>query len=112
MPRPATEVEAALLAKGMDRDDNHHVMLRKRIEGVTHLVTRISHGRGGEVNDGLAKLMASQCCLQLAEFWRLVDCSLTEEEWDALCHRAVRRWSQPVPAMLTPRCAAAGRNSR
>lgn len=28
--------------------------------------------------------MANQCCLQLREFWNLVDCPLSEEEWDAL----------------------------
>jgi hypothetical protein len=28
--------------------------------------------------------MGKQLYLQLAEFWKLVDCPLTEEEWDAL----------------------------
>jgi hypothetical protein len=28
--------------------------------------------------------MANQLCLQLAEFWRLVDCPMTEDEWDEL----------------------------
>jgi hypothetical protein len=68
----------------MERDESHHVMFRKTVEGVTHLVTRVSQGRRGEVNDSLAKLMANQCCLQLAEFWRLIDCPLSEAEWEAL----------------------------
>lgn len=76
-------VEQALLAKGMERDESHHTMFRKSIEGVTHLVTRISHG-SSEINDSLAKLMGNQLCLQLKEFWQLVDCPLDEQEWDRL----------------------------
>jgi hypothetical protein len=83
VPRPVTEVEAALLAKGMERDESHHHMFRKTIDGVTHLVTRTSHG-ANEIGDGLAKLMANQCCLQLGEFWNLVDCPLSEDDWNAL----------------------------
>lgn len=55
-------------------------MFRKTIAGVTQLVTRTSHG-AREINDGLAKLVANQCCLQLREFWDLVECPLDEEEW-------------------------------
>ena len=73
--RPVGTVEGALLAKGMERDESHHHMYRKTIEGVTQLVTRISHS-AGEIDDGLAKLMANQLCLQLREFWELVDCPL------------------------------------
>ena len=81
--RTAAQVEAALLEKGMEQDESHHIMFRKRLEGVTHLVTRISHS-AREIDDGLGKLMASQLCLQLREFWRLVDCPLSEEDWDEL----------------------------
>ena len=71
------------MAKGMERDESHHTMYRKTIDGVTHLVTRISHGTA-EINDGLARLMANQLCLQQKEFWELVDCPLSEEEWDEI----------------------------
>jgi hypothetical protein len=81
--RPRGTIEVALLAKGMERDENHHHMFRKTIDGVTHLVTRTSHGMD-EVGDSLAKLMARQCCLQLREFWSLVDCTLDEEGWNRL----------------------------
>lgn len=67
----------------MGRDENHHHMFRKSLGGVTHLVTRVSHS-SGDINDRLGKLMANQLCLQLREFWQLVDCSLSEEAWDAL----------------------------
>jgi hypothetical protein len=58
-------------------------MYRKTIDGVTTLVTRISHG-ADTIGDDLGKRMANQCCLQLKEFWRLVDCNLTAEDWDAI----------------------------
>ncbi len=76
-------VEAALLAKGMERDENHHHMFRKTIAGVTHLVTRISHG-SNEIGDFHGRLMGNQLCLQLREFWELIECPLTEEGWEAL----------------------------
>jgi hypothetical protein len=66
----------------MEQDQNHHEMYRKTIEGVTHLVTRISHSSRA-IDDRLGLLMANQCCLQLGEFWRLVDCPLSEADWDA-----------------------------
>lgn len=75
-------MERALLDKGMERDESHHTMFRKTVDGVTRLVTRISHG-ADEIDDGLAKLMASQCCLQLREFWDLIDCPLSRDDWDA-----------------------------
>lgn len=64
----------------MERDENHHHMFRMTLEGVTHLVTRISHG-ANEIDDGLGKLMANQLCLRLREFWDLVDCPLSEDQW-------------------------------
>lgn len=59
-------------------------MFRKEIDGVTHLVTRVSHGSNKEIDNGLGKLMANQLCLQLKEFWNLVDCPLSEDGWEAL----------------------------
>jgi hypothetical protein len=81
--RRTADVARALEAKGMERDENHHHMFRKRVSGVTTLVTRFSHG-ADEIDDGIGLLMGKQCCLRLKEFWRLVDCPLTEEQWDTL----------------------------
>jgi hypothetical protein len=75
-------VKAALLAKGMVPDENHHHMLRKKIDGVVTLVTRMSHDNK-EIRDDLVGLMARQCCLRPAEFWQLIDCPLSEEDWEA-----------------------------
>ena len=82
--RPVAVVEQALLDKGMERDRaHHHIMFRKSIDGVTQLVTRISHS-AKDIDNGLGKLMGNQCCLQLREFWDLVDCPLDEDTWDRL----------------------------
>jgi len=79
----ARAVKAALLAKGMIPDENHHLMLRKKVEGVTTLVTRMSRD-DREIRGDLVGLMARQCCLRPAEFWDLIDCPLGEEQWDEL----------------------------
>ena len=83
MPTRAAVVERALLAKGMERDESHHTMFRKTLQGVTHLVTRISHG-SRDIDDGLAKLMANQLSLRLGEFQQLIECPLSEDDWDRL----------------------------
>jgi hypothetical protein len=67
----------------MTAENNHHTMFRKKVDGVTTLVTRISHG-ASEIGDDLGKRMANQCALQLREFWSLVDCDLDAEQWEAL----------------------------
>ena len=74
---------AALTSKGMVPSENHHHMFRKKIDGVTTLVTRMSHDNK-EITRDLALLMARQCCLTVPEFWRLVDCPLSQEQWDEL----------------------------
>lgn len=79
----ASDIRDALLAKGMTQDSGDHEMFRKELEGVTTLVTKLSHrGRSHDVPDSLASAMAKQTCLQLAEFKDLVSCHLTEEGWD------------------------------
>ncbi len=67
----------------MEADEKHHHMFRKSVEGVTHLVTRISHS-AREIDDHNGGLMAKQLALRLGEFWQLVDCPLTSEQWEAL----------------------------
>jgi hypothetical protein len=81
--RTADSVSDALVHKGMTPDNEHHVMFTKTVDGVTHLITRISHG-ARELDDHLLSLMGKQCALYLKEFVRLVDCPLSEEEWDNL----------------------------
>ena len=79
----AATVAAALEAQGMERDENHHHMFRKQVGGVTTVVTRISHN-SKDIDDGLGRLMGKQLCLNLREFWELIECPLSEDDWDAL----------------------------
>jgi hypothetical protein len=76
-------VGSALERKGMTPHESHHTMYKKQIDGVTTLVTRISHGMD-TIGDTIAVRMAKQCALQLREFWALVECTLSEEEWETL----------------------------
>lgn len=83
LPFAAADVAAALVKKGMERSPNHHWMYRRRIEGVMTLVTRISFS-GSEIGSENAHKMANQCALHLAEFIRLIDCTLSGDEWEDL----------------------------
>lgn len=74
-------VRRALVSKGMIPTDSHHHMFRRTVDGVTQLVTRLSHGEK-EVTERTARLMAKQCVLHFDEFTRLVECPLSPEEWD------------------------------
>lgn len=80
----ARVVTDALAAKGMTPSESaHHHMFTKTLDGVTTLITRTSRD-GRDINDTLATLMGKQCCLQLREFWRLIDCPLSEADWEQL----------------------------
>ena len=65
LPFAAADVAAALIEKGMVQSPNHHWMYRRRVEGVTTLVTRISLS-GVEIGRENAHKMANQCALRLA----------------------------------------------
>jgi hypothetical protein len=92
--RPAAVVAAALVEKGMEEKSGHHIMFRKTVDGVTQLVTRISHN-SRDIDDRMGKKMANQLYLQLKEFWNLVDCPLSEEDWEALVAERSRDGRNP-----------------
>ena len=81
--RSTTAIIAALRSKGAEVRQSHHVMLTKRIDGVTVVVTRVSHGRK-DVSKGVMRAMAKQCHLTLPQFIDLVDCPLSQADWDEL----------------------------
>jgi hypothetical protein len=78
--KPARKVVAALKKKGMEPYPGDHRFLRMKVEGVTQIVTKVSHGTT-EITDYHAGLMATQCVLQLKEFWDLVNCPLSADAW-------------------------------
>jgi hypothetical protein len=82
-------------------------MFRRKIDGVTTLVTRVSHGES-EIGPNLATAMAHQCALRLAEFERLVDCALSSDEWDAIVRERCASGRNPF-LCLRPRHRPRGR---
>lgn len=83
LPFQARAVAKSLQEKGMQPHPSHHWMYRRKVDGVMMLVTRISHG-SHEIGRENAHKMANQCALMLDEFVRLIDCTLTKDEWEEL----------------------------
>lgn len=81
--RSTTAIIAALRSKGAEVRQSNHVMLTKRIDGVTMVLTKVSHGRK-DVPKGVMRAMDRQCHLTLPQFIDLVECPLSEADWDEL----------------------------
>ena len=80
-------VESALEAKGFRRRESHHsYFVYYTEEGMkTSVWTKTSHGKGGaDIPNNLVGRMAKQCKLRTADFRALVDCSLSQTEYEAL----------------------------
>ena len=86
MPRKARRVESALLAKGFQRiDSKHRKFSYVTILGSnTPIYTLLSHGANRDIDDSLLGRMARQCGLSRREFLRLIDCSLSQEEYESI----------------------------
>ena len=83
-------VESALEAKGFHRRESHHsYFFYHTEEGMkTPVWTKTSHGRGGaDIPNNLIGRMAKQCKLRTADFRALVDCSLSQAEYESLLAR-------------------------
>ena len=80
------KVESALIRKGFQRNDSHHIQFRYiAMNGqVTHVKTKISHGQSRDIGDKLAGKMARQCFLKLSEFKKLIDCSLSRSQYEEI----------------------------
>lgn len=79
----------------MTPDEGDHEFFRKNMPGVNHLVTKISHS-GKDIGGSKAVLMASQLCLHPGEFWRLVDCSLSEQAWETIVRQRCPNGTNPL----------------
>ena len=86
MPRKARRIEAALLAKGFQRTDAKHrkfgYVSTRGIE--SRIRTLLSHGGNRDIDDRLLATMARQCGLSRREFLALIDCPLTQDDYEAL----------------------------
>ena len=86
MPLRSRTIEAALLAKGFQRHDSKHrhfVFVNSEGEP-TEVRTVMSHGRNRDISGWLHSEMARQCRLSRREFDRLVDCSMSQQQYEQL----------------------------
>lgn len=84
MPRPKRQVESGLINKGFRTTESHHrFFLYYTAAGEkTAVRTRTSQGRGIELDDFLLGQMAKQCHLSKADFLQLVDCYLSQTDYE------------------------------
>ena len=86
VPRKARRVESGLLAKGFRYlDSRHRRLYYYTLSGdPTPVQTLLSHGGNRDLNDQLLAQMARQCRLSRREFLALIDCPLSQAEYEAL----------------------------
>jgi predicted RNA binding protein YcfA (HicA-like mRNA interferase family) len=87
--RKTRDVTAALLRKGFClREGDHSFFAYRRSSDSkkTSVFTKTSHGEN-ELNEYLLRQMARQCKLSLNEFLDLVDCPLSQEEYETLLRK-------------------------
>ena len=82
------EVEQALERKGFVKQVKRHVFFiyHTHEEGLkTSVWTMTSHGNSGaDIGGSLIAKMARQCRIKKVEFERLIDCSLSQEDYEKL----------------------------
>lgn len=75
------DIQRSLCKKGFELDQNNHNKLNYRIDGKkTRIRTLYSHGKS-EVGEGLIGAMARETRLSVADFRKLVECTLSKEEY-------------------------------
>lgn len=87
------KVEQALMKKGFERVFGDHVyFVYYSLSGEkTHILTSISHGpKARDIGDPLVSLMARQCKLSLKQFKALIDCSLTQPEYEEIVKSRIK----------------------
>jgi hypothetical protein len=89
MPRNRKDVESGLLNKGFNRKDgDHHFFIYWTKDGrKSRVFTKTSHS-GKDISDDLLSMMSRQCKVTRQNFFRLVDCPLTREEYETLLNQA------------------------
>ena len=89
MPRPKAKVESSLRAKGFEKqsgDHNYFVYFTKSGQK-TAVITKTSHTKKmKDIPDNLLSQMAKQCRLDKSSFIRLIDCPLTQDEYENMLY--------------------------
>ncbi|MEZ5337293.1 MAG: hypothetical protein R3F46_03430 [bacterium] len=87
MPKARRAVEAGLANKGFVRrpGDHNFFVYFTRDGRQTAITTKASHGsKRKDIHDGLLAAMGRQCRLSRQEFLDLVDCPLSQEQYEDL----------------------------
>jgi hypothetical protein len=87
MQRDKRKIESALLAKGFRNDEtHHHYFIYWTTDGrQTTIKTRTSHTpKMKSIGEPLLGQMAKQCELKKSDFIDLVDCPLSQEQYEAI----------------------------
>ena len=90
MPRKARLVERGLLRKGFRLTDTHHrrfVYHTLDGEEPQPVTTIMSHGADRDIGDRLLALMARQLDLTRRQFDDLIDCGLSQADYEAMMRR-------------------------
>ena len=85
MPRQKAKVESGLLSKGFqETQHDHHYFIYFTKEGKkTTAKTKTSHTKKmKDIPDNLLSQMAKQCHLTKIQFLNLVDCPLSQEQYE------------------------------
>jgi hypothetical protein len=86
MPRNKHSIESGLRKKGFEEGGgDHNYFVYRRSDGKKTLAkTKTSHGGKDDIGDGLLGQMAQQCFLTKKQFFDLIDCPLSREEYEKL----------------------------
>lgn len=90
MPKRRDEIERGLLRKGFEnKEGDHHYYIYRNLSGQkTAIFTKTSHTpKLRELPDRLLSLMAKQCRLSKSDFFDLVDCSLSRENYEKMLEK-------------------------
>jgi len=93
MQRPKRDVESALLNKGFRQSNNdHRYSIFFTADGrKTSVKTKTSHTpKARDIGDDLLRMMAQQCQLPRSKFLELIDCPLSQDEYERLLQQAHR----------------------
>ena len=90
MPRKARLVERGLLRKGFRLTDTHHRRFAYHTLGGEEpqpVTTIMSHGADRDIGDRLLAMMARQLHLTRRQFDDLIDCGLSQADYEAIMRR-------------------------
>lgn len=106
MPRPKSKVESGLLKKGFQESEgDHHYFIYFTQDGKkTGVKTKTSHTKKmKDIPDNLLGQMAKQCYLAKQQFLDLIDCPLTQEDYEKILQvKAIINTSDTSPFPQTP----------